>query len=87
VGPGGHFLGTAHTLENFESAFFMPELLDNNSYEQWLAEGAEDANARGLTAARAALDRYEEPALDPAVDEALLEFIARRETELPDTVE
>jgi len=87
VGPGGHFLGTAHTLENFETAFFMPELLDNNSYEQWLAEGADDANTRGLRAARAALDRYEQPALEPAVDEALLDFIARRERELPDTVE
>jgi len=87
VGPGGHFLGTDHTLRNFETAFFMPELLDNNSYEQWLAEGAEDANQRGLKAARAALDRYEEPALDPAVDEELRDFIARRELELPDTVE
>ena len=87
VGPGGHFLGTEHTLRNFETAFFMPELLDNNSYEQWLAEGAEDANQRGLKAARAALDRYEEPALDPAVDEELRDFIARRELELPDTVE
>ncbi len=86
VGPGGHFLGTKHTLKNFETAFFMPELLDNNSYEQWLAEGAEDANTRGLKAARAALDRYEQPAMDPAVDEALRDFIARRERELPETV-
>jgi len=86
VGPGGHFLGTEHTLKNFETAFYMPELLDNNSYEQWLVEGAEDANTRGLKAARAALDRYEEPALDPAVDEELRDFIARRELELPETV-
>ena len=25
VGPQGHFLGTAHTLEHFEKAFFMPD--------------------------------------------------------------
>lgn len=87
VGPGGHFLGTEHTLRNFETAFFMPELLDNNSYEQWQAEGAEDADLRGRKAARAALDRYEEPALDAAVDEALLDFIMRRERELPENVE
>ena len=24
VGPAGHFLGTQHTLEHFEDAFFMP---------------------------------------------------------------
>jgi len=83
VGPAGHYLGTAHTRAQFETAFFMPDLLDNNSYEQWLEEGATDAASRGLAAARVALDRYEEPALDIAVDEALRDFIARRESELP----
>jgi trimethylamine--corrinoid protein Co-methyltransferase len=39
VGPGGHYLGHPHTLENFERAFFMPKLFDNNSIEQWQAEG------------------------------------------------
>lgn len=86
VGPGGHFLGTAHTLKNFETAFFMPELFDNNSYEQWLAEGGLDANARALNRARETLDRYEEPGLDPSIDEALQAFMAKREAELPDTV-
>lgn len=86
VGPGGHFLGTKHTQDNFETAMFIPELLDNNSFEQWLAEGARDTNTRGLEKAREMLDRYEAPALDPGVDEALLEYIARREAVLPDSV-
>ena len=47
VGPGGHYLGHPHTLENFERAFFMPKLFDNNSIEQWQAEGsAGDHRAR-----------------------------------------
>ena len=33
IGPGGHYLGHPHTLENFQRAFFMPELFDNNSIE------------------------------------------------------
>jgi trimethylamine--corrinoid protein Co-methyltransferase len=86
VGPGGHYLGTKHTREHFESAFFIPSLLDNNSYEQWLEEGATDAGARALKAAKEMLDRYQEPRLDPAVDEALRAFIAKREAELPDSV-
>ena len=86
VGPGGHFLGTDHTRENFQTAFFMPELLDNNSYEQWVVDGELDANARGLLAAREALEHYREPGLDPATDEALLAFIAEREAVLPETV-
>ena len=88
IGPGGHYLGTQHTQDHFKSAFFMPELLDNNSYEQWLAEGAMDGNARGLKKAAELLEHYEdhEPKLDPAAEEELLAFIAKREAELPDTV-
>jgi trimethylamine--corrinoid protein Co-methyltransferase len=86
VGPAGHFLGTQHTLEHFESAFFMPSLMDFNSFEQWSAEGAKDHDTRGRERARAMLQAYEEPKLDPAIDEALNDFIARRERELPNTV-
>ena len=88
VGPGGHYLGTAHTRAHFQEAFFMPELLDNNSFEQWELDGAKDSNLRGLEKARSLLERHEEerPALDPATDEALQDFIARREAVLPDGV-
>ena len=88
VGPGGHYLGTKHTQDNFQTAFYMPELLDNNSFEQWEAEGAKDAHRRGTEKARSLLERFEDdaPGLDPAVDEALLAFIAEREAALPDTV-
>jgi trimethylamine--corrinoid protein Co-methyltransferase len=86
VGPAGHFLGTQHTLEHFESAFFMPSLMDFNSFEQWSAEGAKDHDQRGRDKARAMLAAYEEPKLDEAVDEALRDFIARRERELPNSV-
>jgi trimethylamine--corrinoid protein Co-methyltransferase len=86
VGPAGHFLGTQHTLDHFESAFFMPTLMDFNSFEQWSAEGSKDHDTRGRDKARALLDAYEEPKLDPTVDEALRDFIARRERELPSSV-
>jgi trimethylamine---corrinoid protein Co-methyltransferase len=84
VGPGGHFLGTGHTQAHFKDAFFMAELFDNNSFEQWQADGAKDAAQRGLEAARRALDAYEAPPLDPGVEEGLRDFVARREAELPD---
>jgi trimethylamine--corrinoid protein Co-methyltransferase len=86
IGPGGHYLGTAHTREHFQTAFFMPELLDNNSFEQWELDGAKDANTRGLEAARHMLANYEPPPLDPAIDEALLAFIREREAVLPDSM-
>ena len=86
IGPGSHYLGTAHTLSHFQSAFFIPELLDNNSFEQWEIDGAMDANTRALNKAKSMLERYEAPVLDPAVDDELKDFIARREAVLPDEV-
>jgi len=83
VGPGGHYLGHPHTLEHFQKAFFMPEMFDNNAIEQWQAEGSIEINERALARARAMLNEYEEPKLDAGVDEALLDYIARREREIP----
>ena len=84
VGPGGHYLGHDHTLKNFQSAFFMPKLFDNNSYEQWIAEGkSQEITERALAEARKLLNEYEEPKLDESVDEALRDYIARREREIP----
>lgn len=83
IGPGGHYLGHPHTLENFERAFFMPEMLDNNSIEQWQAEGSVQITERALNHARKLLKEYQEPKLDQATDEALLAYIARREREIP----
>ncbi|WP_374371285.1 trimethylamine methyltransferase family protein [Tabrizicola sp.] len=83
VGPGGHYLGHPHTLENFERAFFMPKLFDNNSIEQWQAEGSVEITERALTRAKQLLADYEEPKLDEGVNEALLDYIARREREIP----
>ncbi len=83
VGPGGHYLGHPHTLTHFQQAFFMPKLFDNNTYEQWVAEGAIDVTERALENARALLNSYELPAMDESVDEALQDYILRRETEIP----
>ena len=64
----------------------MPELLDNNSFEQWEVEGSKDTDTRGREKVREMLGAYQEPDLDPAIDEALKDFIARREAELPEGI-
>ncbi len=83
IGPGGHYLGHPHTLENFERGFFMPEMFDNNSIEQWQAEGGIEITERALSHARKLLSEYQEPKLDEAKDEELLAYIAQREREIP----
>jgi trimethylamine--corrinoid protein Co-methyltransferase len=85
TGPGKHFLGSSHTQSNFETAFWRSEMADNTTYEQWSAEGAAESHSRARARAVQMLEAYEAPELDPATDEALRAFIARRMEELPDS--
>jgi trimethylamine--corrinoid protein Co-methyltransferase len=87
VGPGSHFLGCAHTLANFESAFYQSTIADYSSFEQWSIEGSLSAEQRANRVWKKMLADYVDPGLDPAIDEALQAFMTRRRTELGDTVE
>jgi len=85
VGPGKHFLGCAHTQANFQTAFFRSTLADNNSAEQWEAEGSQDMAQRANAQWKKMLREYEPPPIDPAIDEALLDYMARRKAAFPDS--
>lgn len=82
--PGNHFLGTAHTLANFESAFYRSTTSDNSSYEQWTEEGGLDAAQRANRIWKDQLASYEAPPLDDAIAEELTEYVERRRAEIPD---
>ncbi len=84
AGPGGNYLGTAHTLANFETANFDSSLADTASYEQWDEAGRLDLQQRAQRRWREMLADYEAPPLDPAIDEALQDFMARRKAAVPD---
>jgi trimethylamine--corrinoid protein Co-methyltransferase len=83
--PGQHFLGTAHTLTNFETAFYRSDTADNNSYEQWVEDGSQDAATRANRLWKERLAAYQPPQLDDAIDAELQDYIAKRKAELPDT--
>ena len=85
VGPGAHYLGCAHTQANFETAFFRSSVADNGTYEQWLSEGSLDAPTRANEVARRMLAEYQAPAIDPATEEALREFVAKKKASFPDS--
>ena len=84
VGPGSHFLGCAHTQANFETAFYRSPIADNNSFEQWEAEGAKDLTQRANVRCRKLLAEYQAPPLDAAIDEALQDYIRRIKDSMPD---
>ena len=84
-GPGQHFLGSAHTLANFETAFYRSEIADNNSFEQWEIEGSKDAAQRANAVWKKMLAEYEAPPIDEARDEELREWIERKKASFPDS--
>ncbi len=81
---GEHFLGNAHTLANFETAFYRSAIADNNSFEQWSDEGSLTAAHRANHEWKKMLTNYEAPPLDDAIDAELIDFIGRRKAATPD---
>lgn len=84
VGPGGHYLGCAHTQANFKDAFWRTQLLDYRPFETWAEAGAPDSMQLANTRVRRMLAEYEAPAIDPATVEALEDYVARRKASEPD---
>jgi trimethylamine--corrinoid protein Co-methyltransferase len=78
VATGGHFFGEAHTMERYEHAFYRPLLSNWQNYENWQISGGKDATQRATDLWKQALLEYEQPELDPAIREALEEYIAKR---------
>ncbi len=84
TGPGQHFLGSEHTQTNFMDALFRPLTPDDNSFEQWKDAGEKDAALRANALWKERLAGYQDPGLDPQIDRALQDYIARRKAEEPD---
>ncbi|GAA6175457.1 trimethylamine methyltransferase family protein [Sulfitobacter pacificus] len=85
VGPGGHYLGCAHTQNNFKTAFWKSDLLDYKPFETWEDEGARDTQALATLRVEKMLADYQAPALDPAIREALDAFVAQKKSAEPDS--
>ena len=81
VDPGGHHFGTAHTLQRYESAFYDPIISSRENFESWQEAGSKDAAARANTIWKQMLKDYEQPPLDAAIDEALVDYVERRKQE------
>jgi len=84
VGPGSHYLGSAHTQANFKEAFWRSDLLDYRPFETWDEDGAKDTQALATTRVAKMLGDYQAPAQDPALTEALHDYVARKKAATPD---
>jgi trimethylamine--corrinoid protein Co-methyltransferase len=81
VSPGGHHFGTRHTLERYESAFYSPMLANRQNFEAWQESGSIDTGNRANMIWKQLLLEYEQPSLDPAIDEALVDYVNRRKND------
>lgn len=84
VGVGKHFFGCAHTMQNYERAFWDSAIADNDTFETWNERGRHDAAFRANAAWKKALAEYQAPPLDEGIDEALRDFMNRRKAEMKD---
>ena len=82
VSPGGHFFGTDHTMQRYETAFYQPLLSDWQNHDAWEAAGGLNATQRATRIWKRLLESYEEPFMDPAVREELDAYVARRREEI-----
>ena len=85
VGPGGHYLGCEHTQSNFKTAFWKSDLLDYKPFETWEDEGALDTQALASKRVETLLANYQQPSIDPAINDALNDYIARKKAAEPDS--
>ena len=84
VGPGGHFLGCAHTQANFKDAFWRSELFDYKPFETWDEEGARDTQTLATQRVQRLLETYQQPALDPEIEARLRSYVTEKKASLPD---
>ncbi|MEZ5637233.1 MAG: trimethylamine methyltransferase family protein [Burkholderiaceae bacterium] len=84
VGPGSHFLGCAHTMANYTTAFFDSTISDDRPWETWSEDGSSDSAKRANTRWKASLAEYQAPAIDEAVDESLRDYVARKKASMAD---
>ena len=81
VEPGGHHFGTAHTLARYETAFYAPMLSNRQNFETWQEAGSVDTARRANGIWKKLLADYQPPPLDPAIEEALVAYVAHRKEE------
>jgi len=86
VAHSGHFFGAGHTLERFRDCFWRPTVASTENFDRWTKNGSLDHQARASRTWKAILDTYQQPTLDDAIEEELVEFVERRAVELGDEV-
>lgn len=83
-GPGKHLFSTAHTMRHYKTAYWDSALDDNQPWETWDEQGGIDMATRANMRWKEVLAAYVPPPIDPGIDQALQDFMARKKASMKD---
>jgi trimethylamine--corrinoid protein Co-methyltransferase len=78
VGPGGHHLGSEHTMRHYRTGFYRPLISSTENYDRWQRMGARTADKVANEKWKQLLADYKDPGIESGVDEQLKAFIEVR---------
>lgn len=78
VQPSGHFFGTDHTMQRYQTEFYQPIVHDYANYGTWQERGSEDATTRATTLWQDILSEPPKISVDAERLSTLQDDIARR---------
>ena len=81
VGPGGHFFGAEHTQSRYPDRLPQADAQRLAQLREWREAGSPQLPAQGESDLEGAARAYGPPPMDPAIDEELEAFVARRVAE------
>jgi trimethylamine--corrinoid protein Co-methyltransferase len=78
VGPGGHHLGSEHTMRNYRTGFYRPWISSTENYDRWQRMGSRTADRVANEKWKQLLADYADPGMSPGTDEQLQAFMEVR---------
>ena len=79
IGPGGDFLSSDHTLENFRQAHWLPRFLDRRRIHSWQEDGSRDMYDRLNVAVKKILETHQPAPLPDDQAKELARILAAHE--------
>jgi trimethylamine--corrinoid protein Co-methyltransferase len=85
VRPGGGYIADKHTLRNFRTAQWLPEIIDRSYFDDWQTAGSSDMAARAQEHANTILAEHEVPSLPEKAEQVISDILAERKAERDQT--
>lgn len=82
VGPGGNFLTSQHTFQNFKTELMHSDLFDHDNWDSWEAKGSKNIRDKALEKVNALLDSETDPILTQQQEDDIDSVVMKAEKEL-----